>query len=86
MLSSCFFSHATLLDQSSLLYPDVFHYAWVQLKERTQKLEYWRMKEKHIEEKRKEKNELLRRKSSMWVNEADLEEKILEALVDTTHL
>ncbi|THG10383.1 hypothetical protein TEA_008455 [Camellia sinensis var. sinensis] len=37
------------------------------LKERTEKLEYWRMKEKKIEEKKKDKNELVRRQSSMWV-------------------
>ncbi|KAF7149763.1 hypothetical protein RHSIM_Rhsim02G0060400 [Rhododendron simsii] len=56
------------------------------LKERTQKLEYWRLKEKHIEEKKKEKKELLRRKSSMWVDEAELEKTILEVIVDTKPL
>ncbi|KAI8566767.1 hypothetical protein RHMOL_Rhmol02G0067500 [Rhododendron molle] len=56
------------------------------LKERTQKLEYWRLKEKHREEKKKEKKELLRRKSSMWVDEADLEKTTLVVLVDTKPL
>lgn len=82
MLYSCFFSHAILVDRSSLPYPDMFHYAWVQLKERTQKLEYWRLKEKHREEKKKEKKELLRRKSSTWVDEDKLEKTILEVIVD----
>ncbi|KAJ8642499.1 hypothetical protein MRB53_004247 [Persea americana] len=39
-----------------------------------------------MEQKRNEKNELLRRQSSMWVDENDLEKKILEAIVDTTSL
>ncbi|KAI8003337.1 hypothetical protein LOK49_LG08G02343 [Camellia lanceoleosa] len=56
------------------------------LKERTEKLEYWRMKENKIEEKKKDKNELVRRQSSMWINEPELEKKILEAIVDTTPL
>ncbi|XP_052206493.1 uncharacterized protein LOC127810921 [Diospyros lotus] len=56
------------------------------LKERAQKLEYWRMKQNQIEDKKKEKNEVLHRQSSMWVDEADLEKKILEAIVDTTPL
>ncbi|RVW28238.1 hypothetical protein CK203_083679 [Vitis vinifera] len=58
----------------------------IQLKERTEKLENWRMKENMMDEKRKEKNELLRRQSSIWIDERDLEKKILEAIVDTTHL
>ncbi|KAK9266391.1 hypothetical protein L1049_027293 [Liquidambar formosana] len=56
------------------------------LKERTEKLENWRMKENLREEKKKEKNELLCRQSSMWIDEAVLEKKILEAIVDTTPL
>lgn len=44
------------------------------------------MKENMMDEKRKEKNELLRRQSSIWIDERDLEKKILEAIVDTTHL
>lgn len=57
-----------------------------QLKERAEKLENWKMKEKMREEKKKEKNELLRRQSSLWINEPELEKKILEAIVDTTPL
>lgn len=56
------------------------------MKERAEKLEHWRMMEKTREEKKKEKNELLRRKSSMWVDENKLEEKLLEAIVSTTPL
>ncbi|GAV58992.1 hypothetical protein CFOL_v3_02525 [Cephalotus follicularis] len=58
----------------------------VLLKERAEKLENWRMKENTREEKKKEKKELLRRQSSMWVNEHELEKKILEVVVDITHL
>ena len=58
----------------------------MQLKERAEKLENWRMKETKREEKKKEKKELLHRKSSLWIDESDLEKKILEAIVDTTPL
>ncbi|KAI3419950.1 uncharacterized protein J3R85_012882 [Psidium guajava] len=56
------------------------------MKERAEKLENWRMKEKSREDKKKEARELLRRKSSMWTDESELERKILEAMVDTTTL
>ncbi|RRT74261.1 hypothetical protein B296_00006974 [Ensete ventricosum] len=56
------------------------------LKERTQKLESWRTKEKLREEKKAEKNELLRRQSSEWIKDENFERKILEAIVDTTPL
>nr|XP_028948723.1 calponin homology domain-containing protein DDB_G0272472-like isoform X1 [Malus domestica] len=56
------------------------------LKERAEKLENWKMKEKRKEEMKKDEKELLRRKSSMWINEQELEKKILEAIVDTTPL
>ncbi|GER56818.1 regulator of chromosome condensation family protein [Striga asiatica] len=52
------------------------------MKERGEKLEYWRMREKTVEEKKKERSELLRRKSSLWVDESELEKKIFEAVVD----
>lgn len=42
------------------------------MKERADKLEYWRMREKKIEEQKKEKKELLRRQSSKWIDESDL--------------
>lgn len=44
------------------------------------------MKEKLREETKKEKNELLRRQSSIWIDEPELEKKILETMVDTTPL
>ncbi|KAL3634396.1 hypothetical protein CASFOL_021450 [Castilleja foliolosa] len=56
------------------------------MKERAEKLEYWRMREKKINEKKKEKKELLHRQSSIWVEESELEKKIFEAVVDTTPL
>ncbi|EXC16977.1 hypothetical protein L484_021634 [Morus notabilis] len=56
------------------------------LKERAEKLENWRMKEKRREEKKKEKNELLRGQSSVWIDQPDLEKRILEAIVDSTPL
>ncbi|KAL2500366.1 hypothetical protein Fot_34214 [Forsythia ovata] len=56
------------------------------MKERVEKLEYWRMREMKVEEKKKEKKELLHRQSSIWVDESELEKKTLEAIVDTTTL
>ncbi|KAI9128373.1 hypothetical protein K1719_001366 [Acacia pycnantha] len=51
------------------------------LKERD-KLETWSgMMRKH-EEKKKEKKELLHKQSSMWIDESELEKKVLEAIVD----
>lgn len=58
----------------------------MQLKERTEKLEYWRKREKLMLEKKKKKNELLRRQSSVWIDESEMEKKILEATVDTIPL
>lgn len=51
-------------------------------KERAQKLEYWRMRENAVQERKGKKNELLRRQSSMWVDEPNLEKRILEAIVN----
>ncbi|KAL6526685.1 hypothetical protein OROGR_015775 [Orobanche gracilis] len=56
------------------------------MREKAEKLEYWRMREQKIEEKKKEKNELLRRRSSLWVDESDLERKIAEAVIYNTSL
>lgn len=56
------------------------------LQERAEKLENWRGKEAIREQKNSEKNELLRRQSSMWIDENDLEKKILDAIDDTTPL
>lgn len=58
----------------------------MQLKERAEKLENWKMKEKQREEKKKEKIELIRRQSSVWVDEDKLGKKVLEALIDSTPL
>lgn len=58
----------------------------MQLKERAEKLENWRMKEKTRVEKKKEKNELLRRKSSLWIEESGLVKEILDVIVDIKHL
>lgn len=56
------------------------------LKERREKLENWRMKEKMKEEKKTEKNEVLRRQSSTWIDESELEKRILEVVVYPTPL
>ncbi|XP_010532773.1 PREDICTED: golgin subfamily A member 6-like protein 22 [Tarenaya hassleriana] len=56
------------------------------MKERAEKLENWRMKERAREENKKEKQELLRRQSSLWVEHNELEKKILEAIVDVSSL
>lgn len=42
----------------------------MQMKERADKLEYWRMREKKVEEAKIEMKQLLRRQSSMWVDES----------------
>ncbi|KAI3470000.1 hypothetical protein Pfo_026663 [Paulownia fortunei] len=56
------------------------------MKERADKLEYWRMREKNIEEKKTGKNELMRRQSSLWVDESEIEKKTLEAILDSVRL
>ncbi|CAM8991384.1 unnamed protein product [Rhodiola kirilowii] len=56
------------------------------IKERAEKLENWRRKEKQREGKKKEKNEMLRSQSSLWIEESQLEKKIMEAIVDSTPL
>ena len=57
-----------------------------QLKERAEKLENWRMKVKTHDEKKTEKKELLRRQSSMWIDKADLEKRILDTMAAPTSL
>ena len=42
------------------------------------------MKEKLREEKKKEKNELLRRQSSIWIDERQLEKELLDIIVSNT--
>ena len=46
----------------------------------------WRAKEKIQEEKRDGRKELLRRQSSMWIDDSELDKRITEALVDTIQL
>ena len=58
----------------------------MQMKERAEKLEYWRMREKKFEEKKTEKNDLLRRQSSLWIDESEIEKKTMEALYDDFRL
>jgi len=56
------------------------------LKERAEKLENWRMKVQMHEKKKEEKKELLRRQSSMWIDEKNLEKRILERMVEIRYL
>nr|XP_043635559.1 protein enabled homolog [Erigeron canadensis] len=56
------------------------------LKERAEKLEYHKKREQKFMEKKKEKNELLRRQSSMWIDENELEKKISGAMIDSNYL
>lgn len=56
------------------------------MKERAEKLKNWRMKEKTRDAKNKEKRELIRRKSSLWIDEENLEKNILQAIVDVKTL
>ncbi|MFQ6645763.1 hypothetical protein Gotur_019178 [Gossypium turneri] len=51
------------------------------LKERAEKLENWRMKRTLHENKKKEAKDLVRRRSSMWIEEQELESKIFSAIV-----
>lgn len=52
------------------------------IKERAEKLEYWKKRESLVQEKKEKKKEDLRRQSSMWIDENKLEARTLEALVD----
>ncbi|GAB2237358.1 hypothetical protein Droror1_Dr00015260 [Drosera rotundifolia] len=56
------------------------------LKERTEKLDYWRMTEKKVAEKKTENKEHLRRQSGWWIDEKEFEKRLLEAMVDTKNL
>ncbi|XP_073300899.1 uncharacterized protein [Primulina huaijiensis] len=55
-------------------------------KERLEKLEYWKMRQRKIEERKKEMKELVRRKSSMWIEESDLVKTAMEKSIDTSGL
>ncbi|KAI3965529.1 hypothetical protein MKX01_029436 [Papaver californicum] len=54
--------------------------------ERAQNLESWRLKEQVREEKKLEKAKELHKQSSVWIEETDMEKKILEAIVDRNPL
>ncbi|KAI3907380.1 hypothetical protein MKW98_010730 [Papaver atlanticum] len=56
------------------------------MKERAQNLESWRLKERAREEKKLEKVKELRKQSSVWIEETDMEKKILQAIVDSNTL
>lgn len=57
----------------------------MQMKERADKLEYWRMREKKIEEAKIEKKQLLRKQSSKWVDESEVHSVTLDKLHDNRH-
>lgn len=59
-------------------------FLWLQLKERAEKLEYHKSRENKIMEKKAEKTRLLKQQSSLWIDESELEGKILEAIVGST--
>ncbi|XP_021734180.1 mediator of RNA polymerase II transcription subunit 12-like [Chenopodium quinoa] len=52
------------------------------MKERTEKLEYWRMREKSIEEKKNNEKELIRRQSGKWIEEGQMEAMIMRTVID----
>ncbi|KAF8079690.1 hypothetical protein N665_1006s0014 [Sinapis alba] len=56
------------------------------MKEREEKLEFWRMTGLKREEKKKDKKKLLHEQSSLWIEPKELEKKITEALVESTTL
>ncbi|CAN6858396.1 unnamed protein product [Brassica oleracea] len=56
------------------------------MKERGEKLEFWRMTRLKSEEKKKDKKKLLHEQSSLWIEPKELEKKITEALVESTTL
>lgn len=58
----------------------------MQMKEKAEKLENWRMKEKSMEEEKKVKRELLHKQSSLWIDDGELAKKTLEAMVDAKSL
>ncbi|KAJ4900763.1 Uncharacterized protein Rs2_14714 [Raphanus sativus] len=56
------------------------------MKEREEKLEFWRMTGLKREDKKKARKKLLHEQSSLWIEPKELEKKITEALVDSTTL
>lgn len=55
-------------------------------RERANKAERRMRKEKSLEQKRGREKELIWKKSSLWIDEKDLDKRIVEAMVDTTPL
>ncbi|KAF8105589.1 hypothetical protein N665_0157s0159 [Sinapis alba] len=56
------------------------------MKERVEKLEFWRMTGLKREDKKKARKKILHEQSSLWIEPKELEKKITEALVDSTTL
>ncbi|ESQ32370.1 hypothetical protein EUTSA_v10004918mg [Eutrema salsugineum] len=56
------------------------------MKERAEKLEFWRTVGQKREDKKKEKKKLLHEQSSLWIEPKELEKKVTEALVDSITL
>ncbi|KAK9682209.1 hypothetical protein RND81_10G058100 [Saponaria officinalis] len=56
------------------------------MKEKTEKLEYWRSRQKAIAERKNNKKELICKQSFQWIDEEELESKLLNAMVDTAVL
>eukprot|EP01018_Ginkgo_biloba_P030833 Gb_14951 [translate_table: standard] len=55
-------------------------------KERVERAESRKQKEEALEQRRAKEKDLLHHKSSLWIDEKDLDRRILEAIVDTTPL
>ncbi|KAK9667804.1 hypothetical protein RND81_13G012200 [Saponaria officinalis] len=53
------------------------------MKEKTEKLEYWRLRQTTIAERKKNKSELIRKQSFRWIGEDELESKVLQAMADS---
>ncbi|GLJ49549.1 hypothetical protein SUGI_1050920 [Cryptomeria japonica] len=56
------------------------------LKEKAEKAERQMRKLRQIEKRRDKDKELIRQKSSQWIDEKELDRRIVEAFVDTTQL
>ncbi|KAL9247437.1 hypothetical protein vseg_020869 [Gypsophila vaccaria] len=53
------------------------------MKEKTEKLEYWKLRQKRIAERKNNKKELICKQSFKWIDEKELESKVLQAMVDS---
>ncbi|KAL2933757.1 Hydrocephalus-inducing protein [Bienertia sinuspersici] len=56
------------------------------MKEKTEKLEYWRKREQAIQDRKNSKKELIERQSSLWIDEEKLEEQIMRTEDDNVDL